>query len=65
MKKLVIIECDLETGATKIEAHGFLGKQCEVATKPFEDVLGMVDKRVTKRTESPKVQPQYLRAHEQ
>ena len=65
MKKLIIVECDLETGDTKIEAHGYQGKQCEVATKPFEDVLGLVERRVTKRTGAGAVQPQYLRAHEQ
>lgn len=61
MSKLVIIECDLETGQTKIEAHGFAGKQCAVATKPFEEILGSVEERTFKRTEMEKEQPQYLR----
>ncbi|MEZ5275524.1 MAG: DUF2997 domain-containing protein [Opitutaceae bacterium] len=62
--KTIIIECDLETGATKIEAHGFQGKQCEVATRPFEEVLGMVDKRVAKREVVKREQPQFIRARE-
>lgn len=64
MSKTIIIECDLETGATRIEAHGFKGKACEVATRPFEEVLGMVEKRVTKRTGTEQVQPQFIRQHE-
>jgi hypothetical protein len=62
--KTIIIECDLETGATAIEAHGFSGKQCQIATKPFEDVLGMVKERKVKRTEQVKGQPQFIRSHE-
>jgi hypothetical protein len=64
MKKTIIIECDLDTGDTRIEAHGFKGKSCEVATKPFEEVLGMVEKRVIKRQGIAQEQPQFLRQND-
>ena len=64
MKKTIIIECDLDTGDTRIEAHGFKGKSCDVATRPFEEVLGIVEEKTVKRTTVEQGQPQYLRVHE-
>ena len=29
-------------GETKIEAHGFKGKECKLKTEPFEKALGTV-----------------------
>jgi len=47
--KEVRIEIDTETGAMKIEADGYVGKQCEDATVWIERALG----RRTEQTKKP------------
>lgn len=48
-KKKIVIEFDLyEAGASKIEAHGFQGRECEIATRPLEELLGAVTQKVKK-----------------
>jgi hypothetical protein len=41
----IIIEFDIKTGETKVEAQGFNGTGCTAATQPFEDALGIVSDR--------------------
>ena len=47
-KKEVIIEVDIESGDVNIDAKGFIGDECILATKPFEDALGKVVKEKKK-----------------
>ena len=41
----IIIEFEIQTGKTKVEAQGFNGAGCIAATQPFEDALGIVSDR--------------------
>lgn len=46
MKKIILIfEDDL---TVLVEADGFVGKQCEAATRPYEEEFGGVVKRTAK-----------------
>ena len=45
--KQIIIEIGPD-GSVKIEAIGFKGSACEAATKPFEQALGVAQKKTKK-----------------
>ena len=45
MERAIIITFDQATGHTKIEAEGFEGTGCILATQPFEEALGIVSDR--------------------
>lgn len=48
-------------GEVTVEAHGFKGSACEVATKAFEEVLGNnVSGKKLKAEHAAKVAPQYI-----
>lgn len=47
-KKEIIVEIDGD-GNINMEAIGFKGKACEVATKDFEDALGTLKNRKYKK----------------
>lgn len=46
--KEIIVKINKETGEVEIEASGFSGKECEEATKAFEESVGKVESRKRK-----------------
>ncbi len=43
MERSVLIHFDSATGEVRVEAEGFEGVSCLLATQPFEEALGVVE----------------------
>ncbi|WP_298914763.1 DUF2997 domain-containing protein [uncultured Nostoc sp.] len=48
MERSVLIHFDNATGEVRVEAKGFEGLNCLLATQPFEEALGVVGDRTYK-----------------
>ena len=58
MERSILIHFDNATGEVRVEAEGFEGLNCLLATQPFEEALGVVGDRTYKD----EAQTQQLRA---
>jgi hypothetical protein len=58
MERSVLIHFDSATGEVRVEAEGFEGVSCLLATQPFEEALGVVE---SNRTFKDEAQTQQLR----
>ncbi|QMS86348.1 DUF2997 domain-containing protein (plasmid) [Nostoc edaphicum CCNP1411] len=45
MERSILIHFDSATGEVRVEAEGFEGVSCLLATQPFEEALGVVGDR--------------------
>ncbi|MEA5605539.1 DUF2997 domain-containing protein [Nostoc sp. UHCC 0252] len=45
MERSILIHFDNATGEVRVEAEGFEGLSCLLATQPFEEALGVVGDR--------------------
>lgn len=43
MERSILIHFDSATGEVRVEAEGFEGLSCLLATQPFEEALGVVE----------------------
>ncbi|MBE8970980.1 DUF2997 domain-containing protein [Nostocales cyanobacterium LEGE 12452] len=43
MERSILIHFDSATGEVRVEAEGFEGVSCLLATQPFEEALGVVE----------------------
>ncbi|MHC5762370.1 DUF2997 domain-containing protein [Nostoc sp.] len=59
MECSILIHFDSATGEVRVEAEGFEGLSCLLATQPFEEALGVVEGERTYKNEA---QTQQLRA---
>jgi hypothetical protein len=59
MERSILIHFDNATGEVRVEAEGFEGLNCLLATQPFEEALGVVSE--SDRTFKDKAQTQQLR----
>ncbi|MHC0067677.1 DUF2997 domain-containing protein [Nostoc sp. UIC 10890] len=62
MERSVLIHFDSATGEVRVEAQGFEGVSCLLATQPFEEALGVVE---GEREFKPEAQTQRIAANHQ
>jgi hypothetical protein len=57
MAKFITITEDIEEGSVVIEAHGFTDGSCRDATRPYEELFTVVDRKLKAEACAPAAKP--------